>query len=231
MTWYRKKGFRKDPLHDEPWFKDPYFGNEALLDELYYRISAGAIICVEGNEGKTALLLQLIKHYKGKNRIAYVNCETVSEEPDVKKLLGNGKQSMRDKVAGLPKKMIIMLDNVSELSADNSEKIKYLFDEHEIHAVILATKDYSKLAIPESIKHRIGRRVYTLRDLTKDERVDIILERLRFPDFIQRKHVDKISQKSTSMKHLLEQMNSLFFLMENERSNEIDTTLVNRVLK
>jgi len=228
--WYRKKGFKDNPLHIEPVFKDHLFGSDALLEEMFYRIDSGNIVFIEGRVGKTATLLKIIERYKGKGRVIYVNCEKVKDEPNIKVLLANGSRNILKRISMLPKRMILLLDNVKHLSESNAEKIKYYFDQDNILSVIMTGDDYSKTSIPESIKHRIGKRVYRLRDLTNDEIADIVLERLGFPDYVRKEHIGEIARKAKDLKHLLQECNSLFFIMENEGMEEVNDDIVKKLL-
>jgi hypothetical protein len=61
--------------------------------------------------------------------------------------------------------MILLLDNVSELSKRNMERVKYFFDEGYLHSVVFTGLDYSSAGFSKSLKDRIGKRVLTLREL------------------------------------------------------------------
>jgi len=227
--WYRKKGFRKNPLHIEPKFKDPFFGHEILLEEISYRIESSNMIFIEGKIGKTSLLLKIIEKYKGKGRVAYVDCEKVKDEPNIRVLLANGKKSLLKRRENLPKNMIILLDNVSNLSESSAEKIKYYFDQGNIQSIIMTGENYAATEIPGSIKHRIGSRVYQLRELTKDENVDIVMERLNFADFFREEFVYMIANQTLNIKELLQECNSALFLMSNEENEEIDSNIIQKL--
>jgi predicted AAA+ superfamily ATPase len=227
--WYKLKGFRKNPLHLEPNFGDKLFGYEVLLDELFYRIDSGSIIFIEGNPGKTALLMKLIERYKGKGKVAYVNCENIANEPNIKLLIDNGKKHISQHFPGMPKGMIILLDNVSHLSATNSEKIKFYFDKGNIQALIITGNSFSKASIPESLKHRIGNRVYKLRELTKDEQVDIIQERLEFKDFFPENLIRRVAEKTSGIKELLMECDTALFLMSNEDLDKVNESIIEKL--
>ena len=228
--WYKKKGFRKNPLHLDPLFKDPFYGFDVLLDELSYRIEAGNMIFIEGEIGKTALLMKIIDKYKGKGKVIYVNCEKVKHEPNIKILLANGNKSIIKKMKGMPKRMILLLDNITHLSESNAEKIKYYFDQDNIQSVVMASKDYSKVDIPDSIRHRIGKRVHKLRDLTKYEMTEIVLDRLNFGDFLNENHISALAKRSNNIKELLTECDSLLFLMSNEDLDKVDDNLLNKII-
>lgn len=229
--WYRKKGFRKNPLHEEPHFKDVFLGYDVLLEELFYRINAGSLIFVEGEIGKTALLLKIIEKYRGKGKVAYINCENVKNEPDIKVVLANGKKRLSRYIKGFPKKMILLLDNVSSLSYENSEKIKHYFDNGNILSVVMTGKNYSETDIPESLKHRIGNRIYKLRALTKHECADIVMERLNFPEFIKEEIILMIAQKTKNIKDLMKECHSALLLMANQNEKEVTKSTIHKLFQ
>lgn len=227
--WYKLKGLRKNPLHVEPEFNEPLFGHDLLLSELFYRIDSGSIVFLEGDIGKTSILLKIIEKYKGNGKVAYVNCEKVKDEPDIKVILANGKKHIGIKMKGLPKGMILLLDNIQHLSHLNSEKIKYYFDHGNLQSVIMAGESFADADIPESMKHRIGSRVFKIRNLTTDEQVDIVLERLGFPEYFDERHIYKIAEKTSNIKELLSECNSALFVMANESMENIDDNIIEKL--
>ncbi|MFT4304403.1 MAG: hypothetical protein ACMXYG_07590 [Candidatus Woesearchaeota archaeon] len=230
-TWYKKKGFKKNPLTIEPSFDDKLFGYDGLLKELTYRIEAGNVIFIEGKTSKTSLLLKIIKRYQGYGRVAYVNCKNIPNEPDIKLLLSKGRKINSKELEKFPKNMIILLDNVSFLSNANAEKIKFFFDQGIILSIIMTSIDYSATKIPESLRHRVGNRIYKLRDLTFDEKIDIIREKLNFGDLIELKYIKNIAEQEKEIKSIIELCDSALFIMNNEGKEVIDDNIIQKVLK
>jgi predicted AAA+ superfamily ATPase len=228
--WYKIKGYKKNPLHIEPNFGDIIIGHDVLLDELSYRIDAGSIVFLEGNIGKTAILSKLIEKYKGNGKVAYVNCENVKDEPDIKVLVSNGKKKLSRHLKKFPSNLIILLDNIHFLSNSNAEKIKHYFDNNNILSIIMTADDYSKVSIPDSLKHRIGGRIYKIRDLTIDEDVDIILERLNFPEFITENLIFTIAKHTKNIKELLKECDSALFVMANQDEENLSKSIVNNII-
>ncbi|MCB9359289.1 hypothetical protein H6503_05120 [Candidatus Woesearchaeota archaeon] len=227
--WYKKKGFKKNPLHAEPIFGDKLFGYDALLDELFYRIEAGNILFLEGKTSKTAVLMKLIEKYRGEGKVAYLNCKSLEEEPDIQLLLAKGKKIKTRELERFPRKMIILLDNVTSLSEKNAEKIKFFFDQGIILSAILTANDYSNVSIPGSLRHRIGNRVYKLRELTQDEMIDIIQERIDFKDFLPEDCIRLIAKKTKDIKSLIIECDSAMFLMANEGKDVVDENMIERM--
>jgi len=227
--WYKKKGFWKNPLNIEPRFNDPLLGHDLLIDEIFYRIDASNLMFLEGKIGKTAVLLKIIEKYKGKGKVAYINCDNIKDEPDIKVVLANGKKHLAQNIRGFPKKMIILLDNVSKLSESSAEKIKYYFDQGNILSIIMTGEDYRRTVMPESLKHRIGNRIYKLRTLSKDEITDIVQERLKFPEYLKEEQVYKIAGKASDIKELFIECDAALFLMINEGAEEVDDNIIHKL--
>jgi hypothetical protein len=227
--WYKRKGYRKNPLHIEPNFKDFFFGYDVLLEEVFSRIDSGNLVFLEGNTGKTAFLLKIIEKYKGKGKVAYVDCEKVKDELDIKKVIGNGRKSLSRYLTEFPRNMIILLDNVNYLSELNAEKIKYYFDSGNILSLVMTSNSYISTNIPDSLKHRIGNRVYNLRDLTKDEMADIIMERLEFPDFLKEEHIIMLAENTQNIKELIKECASALFVMANQGRDEVTLDIIQKI--
>lgn len=230
--WYIKRGFKSNPLSTEASFKTPLHGYDVLLDEIFYRINSNNLIFIEGNTAKTSILYKIIKKYKGKGRVAYVDCNKIKEDLNIKELIKNGKKNITTKISKEPKNMIILLDNITSLSEKNSEMIKFYFDQNNIQSLVMTANSYENSNIPESIKHRIGNRIYTTREPTTDEVVEIILERLNYSDFITHKQIESIAikNKKHGIKGILEEVDVAFFLMNNAHEKVMTDGIINRLL-
>ncbi|MFT4344167.1 MAG: hypothetical protein ACMXYE_05490 [Candidatus Woesearchaeota archaeon] len=231
QTWFTQKGYKRNPLHIEPLFSDDIFGYDLLLEELFEKTHDGSILFLEGNDSKTAILTKIVDKYRGNIRLAYVNCAQMGNEPNIYKLITNGKKTLSVMLKRIPKDMVVLLDNVSSLSTKNAERIKYLFDEGYLRSLIMTARSYRECDIPDSIRHRIGRRLYTLRDLSDDERIDIVLNRLGFPDFINESHLLKLAQKTKTTKELLQECDSLLFFMAGKNKHMMDDAIVSAYLQ
>jgi Cdc6-like AAA superfamily ATPase len=230
--WYNKKGFRKNPLSTEPEFKRPLHGYDVLLEEIFYRINSGNMIFIEGDTAKTSILFKVIERYKGKGKVAYVDCNKITEDLSIKELIANGRKCLKTKISRLKKRMIILLDNIENLSSKNAEMMKYYFDQNDIQSVVMASKSYEKTNIPASIKHRIGNRVYQTREPTVDEAVEIVLERLNYCDYITQNQVEKIAVKNHKygIKGILEEIDVALFLTHNAHEKVVTDGIINRLL-
>ena len=171
-------------------------------------------------------------NYKGKGKVAYVDCSKITEDLDIKQLISNGKKGLNIKLNRLPKKMILLLDNIDNLSDKNSEMIKYYFDQDNIQSVVMTSSSYENTKIPDSIKHRIGNRIYKTKELTEEEVSELVLERLRYATFISESQVEKIVHRTypKGLKAVFLEINAALLLMINAREAKMTDGIVNRLL-
>jgi len=230
--WYKSKGFKHNPLNIQAEFKDILYGYDVLIEELFYRVSSGNIIFIEGDSGKTSLLYKIIENYKGKGKVAYVDCSKITEDLNIKQLIANGKKGLKAKFNGLPKKMILLLDNIDNLSDKNSEMIKYYFDQDNIQSVVMTSNSYKDVMLPDSIRHRIGNRIYKTKNLTEEEISELVLERLRYATFISESQVEKIVHRThkKGLKVVFTEISAALLLMINAREAKMTDGIVNRLL-
>ena len=136
---------------------------KSITDEIAYRILSGSIIFIEDPHGakKKVIINTLISYFRGRKKLAYVNCEKVGNL-NIDNVLVGGYSFITRLFRDKPKGMILVLDNINELTWKNCERIKYHYDEDNIKSVVLIGRSYSNVNIPQSMRHRIGRRVYTL---------------------------------------------------------------------
>lgn len=177
--WYTELGFYANPFTLNP-FRGEFkiYGREKEIEELYYRILAANMAFIEGEKGsgKTMLLRSIMDKFKGK--IIYINAAKLKKTLDIEKIL-NQKYGIRGNLFNIkPKNMILMLDNVEELSILNLERIKYYFDQNHLRSVIFSGRKYNEKDFPDSIKSRIGNRITTLKPIKDKDAIEVILDRL-----------------------------------------------------
>ena len=228
--WFRELGFVDNPLSIKPRFKGRLFGYDALLEEIFYRIESGNMIFLEGKVGKTSVLLKIIEKYKGKGKVAYIDCRKEKQELDIGKVVRRGRKIIKSK-GDIPKEMIMLLDNVSELSRKNTHRMKYFFDQGNILSIIFTGERLANARIPLSIKHRIGKRNYKLKDLTEDEAVDLVLDRLDFKDYLGEEQIYKIAARSSNLNELFANCEAALQLMIDENENSVDDRLIKKIFR
>lgn len=178
-VWYKKLGYYENPFLINPLKEStPIFGQEKQLQDVMYYIKSGSLVFVQAGKGagKTKFLRTIINNFKG--RIIYVNAAKLTKTLNVEDLLRK-KNGLSGKMFGnKPRDMILILDNVDELSNVNLERIKYYYDQGFLQSVVFSGNDFSKTNFPESLNTRIGKRVLVLDELTKTQAVELALTRL-----------------------------------------------------
>jgi energy-coupling factor transporter ATP-binding protein EcfA2 len=198
--WYRKVGFYANPFSIKPApFDFKIFGQDKLLDELVYKIPAGTMSFIEGplGSGKSTLMKHLIHKFKGQGQVIFFSCNRIDNDLNVEDLLA-GKYGFWGKLfKNHPKNMIVLLDEAQELTPENTERIKYFFDQGNIKSVVFAGTDYESVKLHDSIKQRIGEdgilRVNTLSD---EEMVSLVRNRIGDINLLSDDMIKKIFEYS-----------------------------------
>lgn len=192
--WYERFGYDYDPLSSKPEFGDDLVDADDLIDELIYRIDAGSIIFIEGENGsgKTALLYQMIDKHKGHGRVIYFDCNDLRKNAEIDLLMKNRYGFLGRLLNMVPKNMIVLLDNVQALNFKNAERVKFYFDQNYIKSLIFTGTNYSNSKLTPSIKDRIGTRIIKTRKMSESGAIDLLKIRLGedqelMPDNIARK--------------------------------------------
>lgn len=189
MEWYEKEGFDNNPFEPDP-LKHSYglVGQDKGREELVYRILSGGMVVIEGKpgSGKTHLLKHAIDNFRGEGKVIYVDGKKLSKHLNIEKLL-KGRVFKK-----IPKDMILLLDNVQNLTRTNSEKIKYYYDQDNIKSVIFTTDDYAKVNFTDSIRDRVGKHVLKLKDLSKASAVEMVKARLNGKDTLNDDYIEKV---------------------------------------
>ncbi|MAF51327.1 MAG: hypothetical protein CMH64_04530 [Nanoarchaeota archaeon] len=179
--WYRKIGFYNNPFSIKPApFDFRIIGQEELLDDLTYKVPSGTISFIEGplGSGKSTLMKHLIHKFKGKGQVIFFSCNRIDSHLNIEKLLID-KYGFWGKMFKIhPKNMILLLDEAQELTSENTERIKYFFDSGNIKSIVFAGTDYASINLHESIKERIGDGVLKVKELSDEEAISIVRNRI-----------------------------------------------------
>jgi len=180
--WWRKLGFYTNPFTIRPApFDNRVFGQNQVLEDLYYKIPAGTMSFIEGKlgTGKTTIMKNLITKFRGRGKVIYFSCNRIDTELNIEDLL-KGRYGFWGRMFGMmPKDMIVLLDEAQQLSSVNTERIKYFFDQGNIKSVVFTGTDYSNTNLHESIKERIGQDgLFKIKELTDDQAVAFVRNRI-----------------------------------------------------
>lgn len=182
QKWYETLEIYENPFEPNP-LKDierELIGKEEETKEIIYRIISGNMLFIQGmsGSGKTALLKKAIDKFKGKGKVIYVDSRLINKKLNIENLLQKTKSLPRKILGKQPTGMILLIDNVEELTARNNERIKYYFDQNYLKAVIFTGESYEKATLSDSIRSRIGNRIIYLTPLTNDEVISAVKDRL-----------------------------------------------------
>ena len=178
--WYERFGYDTDPLTSEPHHGDELVDVEDLTEELFYRIEAGSIIFIEGENGagKTALLYQAIDRYRGHTKVIYFDSSNLKKTAEIDLLMKNRYGFFGRLFNRIPKDMIVLIDNVQSLSFKNAERVKFYFDQNYIKSLVFTGNNYNSTKLTPSIKDRIGTRIIKTRKISESGALALLRTRL-----------------------------------------------------
>lgn len=177
MEWYEELDFEQDPFIDTE--DTRLVGYEDTIQEIFYRIAAGDMLFIEGKEGsgRTALLKRIISRFKGRGKIIYLDGKKLEKNVNLAETLKKSTGFWKRIMGREPSNMILLMDDVEELTKKNSERIKYFYDQNYIRAVIFTGTNYRMVGFTDSLKDRISK-VIKIKEPTEDEAVEIVKARL-----------------------------------------------------
>jgi len=181
MEWYEKFDFDENPFSTDPReHHDKLVDMEEIIEEIFYRINSGSMLVIEGNEGsgKTTLLMVAAKRFGGRRKVAYIDCKILNKKLNITRVLRNRFGLWGRLFNKTPKNMIVLMDNIHELSKLNTERLKFYFDQNYIKSIIFTAEKYSKVKFSDSLKDRIGKRVVSIPKLSDYDASEIVRKRI-----------------------------------------------------
>lgn len=216
MEWYEELDYEENPFKDNE--DTELVGYEEVIDEVLYRLESGNLVCVEGKEGagKTAVLKAAINKFRGTGRLVYLNGQNMDNGLNVEKVFKKKAGLMKRLFNKKPKDMILLFDEVQNISKKNCERLKYYYDNNFIRSAVFTSSDFNKANFTTSLKDRISRTI-KLREMTEDEAVDVVQSRLGSDEIIPEEVIKEVFNKSKrNMKSFLKNCESLCkFALEN----------------
>jgi len=201
-VWYKKLGYYENPFLINPMKEtNDLIGQEKQLKDTIYYTQSGSLVFIQApkGSGKTKFLRTVIKNFPG--RIIYVNAAKLKKTLNVEDLLRR-KNGLSGKIFGSkPRDMILIIDNVDELSKVNMERIKFYYDQGFLRSVIFSGTNFKRIDFPESMRTRIGKRIIQLDELKKSEAVRLAMDRLdesldEDDSLIKKSQIEKIYESS-----------------------------------
>jgi type II secretory pathway predicted ATPase ExeA len=208
MDWYEELEFEEDPFSIDPRENhENLVEMQEVIDEIKYRISASSMLVIEGQlgTGKTTSLMVAANKFGGKKNVVYLDCQILEKNLNITHVLQDRFGVVGRMLNKKPHDMIVLMDNVHELSKQNTERLKYYFDQNYIKSIIFTTKSYRSAKFSQSLRDRIGNRVIKLPKLSDDDAVEVIRNRIGDIELFNDKLIKKIYKMSKgSIKQLLE---------------------------
>jgi predicted AAA+ superfamily ATPase len=208
MEWYENLGFSNNPFSIDPRKNhDKLVNMDDAVEEMYYRIDSGSMLVIEAMPGcgKTSLLMMAAKKFGGRKNVVYVDCIALEKKLNITHVLQEKYGVLGRILEKTPKNMILLLDNVEELSKQNTERLKYYFDQNYIKSIIFTTNSYKRSKFSDSLRDRIGKRLIKLKQLSPEEAVEAVRKRIGDSEVLNDTLIKKIFKTSGhSVKFLLE---------------------------
>ena len=195
--WYRSFGFRQNPftikpglLHDEVIAYD--------LEGLFSKIDYGEVIFVEGpyGTGKSTILKNIINEFGGKRQVVYYAANRKSKNIDFYSLL-KGKYGVLGKMfRGLPRDMILLLDEADSMSEEDFENLREYYEQGNFKSVVLVADDFEKMKVSDYFFELVRDNIISLTELDENEAVLLVRSRIGDLDFLPDDIIKKIFQLS-----------------------------------
>ncbi len=175
--WYKKLGFHNNPFSIKPAaFRDELVAYD--MPYIYKKITNGEILFVEGEygTGKTTILKNIIRRFRGENRIIYYSFNT--GDFNLNALL-DGANSFFRKVAGLRVKNIIMLlDEVETLKNQEAKQLLNYYRDGTIQSIVFVSHDYDHVKFPSEVETFLNGNILRTVDLSLNEALDLVKTRI-----------------------------------------------------
>ena len=233
--WFKKYGFFSNPFSIKPApFDFKVIGQDKILEDLYYKVPNGNMAFIEGKfgNGKSTILKHLINKLRGERKVIYFACNRIDKDLDIEKLL-IGKYGFWGRLFKVhPKDMIVLLDEAQDLTPENTQRIKYFFDQGNIKSVVFTGVSYERCNLHESIKDRIGKDVLKLRELSDDEAILLIRNRIGETNLMSDEIVKKLWKLSNkNPRRLLQYSDMVCRKVVETDEKEVTDKIVREVLK
>ncbi len=206
---------------------DEILFNQEHVDDLLYWIESESMVLIKGPEksGKTRLAFEVIDQYKGS--IIYIDMNTYNKEIDIGHLLVGSQPWHRKLFNKKPKNMILIIDNAHNLDTDFYERLQYFFDQKYLQSVLFIEREDKPLELPKSIVSRIGHKTITLKEISKEESILIMNQRLQ--GLLEEEHLEHIWKKSKSFQTFVSLCEKVIEAYANDTITEINQKTIKQV--
>lgn len=171
--WFKAYEWKENPFSIKP--NKHLVGREGEKKRLIKFIHGSNICLLTGKigTGKTSLLKYIRSELANKHTVVYLNAEEIDEFFQMKQYLDNCRTFIERILFRQPRNIVLLLDEGQAADEKLKDWLKAHYDRGVFKSVVIAqTKppfEYS-----ESLKHRIGNRVVSMRSLTDDHIDELI---------------------------------------------------------
>lgn len=193
-NWFKKNGFSKNPLNVKPSL-NKLIGYEKELEKLEKHLGKKQSIWeIKGGygTGKTTILKGILKKYKQDHTIAYFSHNRVDGSVNIRKLLISKNTFFKKLIGFVPDDMILLIDESVNLNTKEVSELIYYYKLNHIRNILLVSPSFKNHRSYEKLKELIGKNVINLSQITKEEAVEMIHERLDEKDLISVDAIIKI---------------------------------------
>ncbi|MBU0666392.1 MAG: ATP-binding protein [Nanoarchaeota archaeon] len=221
--WYNNVGFYNNPFSIKPAaFHDEIVGNEEELKKINENISTGAVCLVTGSygTGKTTILKRIIHQFKGKKRVIYFSCNRKDKELNFNKFLIE-KSFFHKLFKVRAKNMILLLDEIQDLSKHESDELVKLYEQKFIFSIVLVSKNEKRLSFSPKLKKLIGKNIYELRKLSPQTTIQFVRKRIGSSKILSDVIIKRISKLNSNPRAILENCEDACLIAMNEGSSKV----------
>jgi len=179
--WYNQLGFYNNPFSIKPAaYHDEVLGCNGVVDEVLDKIRSGSVLFIDGEygTGKTTILKKIISEFGGRKKIVYYSCNRSENGLDVERLVKGGRGFFGKILGNDPKNMILLLDEVQDLTKEDCEALHQRFDDKSFKSIVLVSKDYKNVTFGNGLKGLIGKNIIKMKKLNNDEAVEFVRKRI-----------------------------------------------------
>ncbi|MFH1642528.1 MAG: hypothetical protein ABIC04_06555 [Nanoarchaeota archaeon] len=233
LPWYRKIGYFNNPFSIKPAsFHDSLFGVDDKVDEIIKSIKAGQCCFIAGEygSGKTSALKRIIHQFKNKGKVIYYSFSLSSKSLDINKLLVGRSGFFRRLFGIMATDVILLLDEVSDMTVKDSRQIKEYYDEGHFKSIVFVGKDLDN-SVPTIVKNMVRSNIYTFKGLSDSDAVQLVRKRIGKLQMISDDTIIKVNKKSNNPRDLLKNMEDVFRHAVESKKPAVDDQSIASVLK
>ncbi len=189
MTWWRRLGFKSNPLSIRP--NKNLLGLEDIEKRVLFLLSSGipALLFGDVGTGKTSLALRIMDKLKKKYLTVYLNGEEAPR--DLSSFIEKKRKKFwfwRDK-----RDVIFLIDEAEKCERSFFEKLKNLFDKKEIYSFLLIQVSEKNENFSKAFLDRLSIEKFKLKPPSTSILKEIIRRRLQGKIIFDERGVEKVA--------------------------------------